>query len=106
MKSLYKFGASKQDNILEAWSLVINYFGKVCIYCSLKKLSKKTSLIEKEEIVTDDSKIVDTFNIRFCNTVRTLHIEQNKTIICDAIDYKDQMLWEIKKSKKHSSILR
>ena len=86
--------------------MVINYFRKVCIYCSLKKLSKKTSLIEKDEIVTDDSKIVDTFIIRFCNTVRTLHIEQNKTIICNAIDYKDQMLWEIKKSKKHSSILR
>lgn len=56
-----------------------------------KNVSKnsKITLAEKDEIVTDDSKIADTFNTLFCNIVETLNIEQNEFIISDAkIDIK------------------
>lgn len=56
------------------------------LFLTKKNVSKnsKITLAEKDEIVTDDSKIADTFNTLFCNTVETLNIEQNEFIISDA----------------------
>lgn len=56
------------------------------LFLTKKNVSKnsKITLAEKDEIVTDDSKIADTFNTLFCNIVETLNIEQNEFIISDA----------------------
>lgn len=56
------------------------------LFLTKKNVSKnsKITLAEKDEIVTDDSKIADTFNTLFCNIVETLNIEQNEFIISEA----------------------
>lgn len=56
------------------------------LFLTKKNVSKnsKITLAEKDEIVTDDSKIADTFNTLFCDIVETLNIEQNEFIISDA----------------------
>lgn len=56
------------------------------LFLTKKNVSKNSriTLAEKDEIVTDDSKIADTFNTLFCNIVETLNIEQNEFIISEA----------------------
>lgn len=73
------------------------------LFLTKKNVSKnsKITLAEKDEIVTDDSKIADTFNTLFCNIVETLNIEQNEFIISDAkVDIKDQVKRSVKNTKK------
>ena len=43
------------------------------------------------------TKIVDTFNIFFCNTVKTINSGQNEHTLDDVGDKKYQVLREIKK---------
>ena len=72
------------------------------LFLTKKNVSKnsKITLAEKDEIVTDDSKIADTFNALFCNIVETLNIEQNEFIISDAkVDIKDQVKRSVKNTK-------
>lgn len=72
------------------------------LFLTKKNVSKnsKITLAEKDEIVTDDSKIADTFNTLFCNIVETLNIEQNEFIISDAkVDIKDQVKRSVKNTK-------
>ena len=73
------------------------------LFLTKKNVSKnsKITLAEKDEIVTDDSKIADTFNTLFCNIVETLNIEQNEFIISDGkVDIKDQVKRSVKNTKK------
>ena len=73
------------------------------LFLTKKNVSKnsKITLAEKDEIVTDDSKIADTFNTLFCNIVETLNIEQNEFIISDGkVDIKDQVRRSVKNTKK------
>lgn len=71
------------------------------LFLTKKNVSKnsKITLAEKDEIVTDDSKIADTFNTVFCNFVKTYIKKKNE--IFDASDDKEQESMNTKKCKIH-----
>ena len=45
--------------------------------------NNKITLVECGKVVTDDAKIIETFNWLFGNIVNTLNIEKDKDIFCD-----------------------
>ena len=63
------------------------------------------TLIEKEEIISDDDKVANIFNTFFTNTVKNLDLTISDTIlvICSNVD--DSVLKAIKRYENHPSIL-
>ena len=89
--------------------MIINYSGKQYLYVSLKKngsKNKKIKLVEGGKVLTEDTKIAETFNSFFGNIVNTLNIEKDESIFCDTGDETDPLLRAIKKFSKPPSILR
>ena len=68
--------------------------------------SNKITLVEGGKVLTDDTKIAETFNSFFGNIVNTLNIEKDESIFCDTGDETDPLLRAIKKFSKPPSILR
>ena len=66
--------------------------------------NKKTTLVEGGKVLTDDSKIAETFNSFFGNIVNTF--EKDESIFCDMRDETDPLLRAIKKYSKQPRILR
>ena len=58
--------------------MIMNYSGKQYLYVSLKKngsKNKKIKLVEGGKVLTEDTKIAETFNSFFGNIVNTSNIE-------------------------------
>ena len=64
------------------------------------------TLVEGGKVLTDDAKIAETFNSFFGNIVKTLNIEKDESIFCDAGDETNPLLRAIKKYRNYTSILR
>ena len=64
----------------------------------------KITLLENDEIITDDLKIAETFNNFFSETVPNLNITTNSEILTDTSLIDDPVLKAIKKYEKHPSI--
>ena len=64
------------------------------------------TLVEGGKVLTDDAKIAETFNSFFGNIVKTLNIEKDESIFCDAGDETNSLLRAIKKYRNYTSILR
>ena len=69
----------------------------VCLLFSDNKLSKSS----KYEIVTDDTKIAETFNTFYSNTIKTINIENKKAITCNTGNERDAILQAIKKQSMY-----
>ena len=68
------------------------------------KSSRKITLVENEEIVADDTQIADKFSNFFIETVSSLGIEDNKSLL-NNVDYlEDPVQKAIHKFKDHPSI--
>ena len=68
------------------------------------KSSRKITLVENEEIVADDTQIADKFSKFFIETVSSLGIEDNKSLL-NNVDYlEDPVQKAIHKFKDHPSI--
>ena len=79
--------------------MIINYSGKQYLYVSLKKngsKNKKIKLVEGGKVLTEDTKIAETFNSFFGNIVNTLNIEKDESIFCDTGNETDPLLRAIK----------
>ena len=79
--------------------MIINYSGKQYLYVSLKKngsKNKKIKLVEGGKVLTEDTKIAETFNSFFGNIVNTLNIEKDESIFCDTGNETDPLLCAIK----------
>ena len=64
----------------------------------------KITLVENDEIITDDLKIAETFNNFFSEIVPNLNITTNSEILTDTSLIDDPVLKAIKKYEKHPSI--
>ena len=58
------------------------------------------------EILSEESKVADTFNKIFSNIVKELKIEKDDNLLTDVIEETDPVLKTIKKYKNHLSILQ
>ena len=79
------------------------FWKTVCPLFSEKHISKisEITLLEKNEILTDDAKITKTFNSLFKNVVNTLNIEKDESIlVCDAGNETDPVKIAIKTKNK------
>ena len=68
--------------------------------------NSRTTPLESREILSEESKVGDTFNKFFSNVDQELKIEKDDNLLTDFIEETDPVLKEIKKYKNHSSILR
>ena len=67
--------------------------------------NSKITLFENRVILSEESKVADTFNKFFSNVVKELKIEKDDDLPTDATDETDPVLKAIKKYKNHPSIL-
>ena len=68
--------------------------------------NSKITLSENKVILSEESKVADTFNKVFSNVVKELKIEKDDDLPTDATDETDPVLKAIKKYKNHPSNLR
>ena len=54
-------------------------------------------LFQKEDILTEESKVVNTFDEFYNNIVQGLKFEQYDALLCDAMEEKDQVSRTIRK---------
>ena len=54
-------------------------------------------LFQKEDILTEESKVVNTFNEFYNNIVQGLKFEQYDALLCDTMEEKDQVSRTIRK---------
>ena len=66
---------------------------------------KKITLIENDEIISDDKEIAETFNDYFVKAVSTLELKENNAILNDSIHLLDPVKKALHKFKDHPSIL-
>ena len=64
----------------------------------------KITLVEKDEIISDDKQIADKFSSFFIEAVSSLGIKGNDALLSNADDVSDPLLRSIKKFKDHPSI--
>ena len=62
--------------------------------------------LKNGEILSEESKLTDTFNKFFSNVVKKLKIEKDDSLLTDVMEETDPILMAIKKYKNHPSILR
>ena len=62
--------------------------------------------LKNGEILSEESKLTDTFNKFFSNVVKKLKIEKDDSLLNDVMEETDPILMAIKKYKNHPSILR
>ena len=68
--------------------------------------TQKITLIENDEIITDNAKVANIFNDFFSNVVLNLNIEENSLYISDTEGITDPVLKAIKKYENHPSIVK
>ena len=66
---------------------------------------QKITLVENDEVITDDKKIAETFNDFFVNAVSTLDLKENNAIMNDTDHLLDPVKKALFKFKDHPSIL-
>ena len=66
---------------------------------------QKITLVENNDIITEDKEIAEKFNKYFITTVSSLAITANKALLTDNSDIKDPVRKAIKKFENHPSIL-
>ena len=64
--------------------------------------NSRITLLEKGDILSEESKVVDTFNKSFSNVVKELKIEKDDNLLTDVIEETDPVLKAIKKIQKSS----
>ena len=64
--------------------------------------NSRITLLEKGDILSEESKVVDTFNKSFSNVVKELKIEQDDNLLTDVIEETNPVLKAIKKMQKSS----
>ena len=62
--------------------------------------------LENGDILSEKSKVADTFNKFFSNTIKELKIEKDDNLLTDIIEEINPVLKAIKMYKNHPSILR
>ena len=84
------------------------FWKTVCLLFSKKHISKNSKILrlEKNEILTDDAKIAETFNSILKSVVNTLNIEKHESILRDTGMKLIQLKIAINTYRKHPSILR
>ena len=75
---------------------------------SIKSYStnSRITLLKNGEVLSEESKVADTFNKFFSNVVKELKIEKDDNLLADVIEESNPVLKAIKKYKNHPSILR
>ena len=68
--------------------------------------NSRITLLENGEVLSEETKVADTFNEFFSNVVKELKIENDDNLLTDDIEETDPVLKAIKKYKNHPSILR
>ena len=68
------------------------------------KSSQKITLVENDEILADDAQIADKFSKYFIETVSSLGIEDNKSLLNNVDDLDDPVQKAVHKFKDHPSI--
>ena len=74
---------------------------------SNKSYSKNSriTLLENGKVLSEESKVADTFNKFFSNVVKELKIEKDENLLTDAIEESNPVLMAIKKYQNHLRIL-
>ena len=80
------------------WSTVKPLFSK-------SNVKQNISLVENENIVTDDKEIAEIFNQFFKKAVSSLGINENKALLTDSSHCKDPVQKALKKFENHPSII-
>ena len=75
------------------------------MFSSLSRGSSKITLVEKDQIITDDKDLAEIFNGFFIDAVSSLSIHENQALIDDASDEPDLVRRAVNKFKYHPSIL-
>ena len=65
----------------------------------------KITLVENEEIITEDKEIAETFNKFFIDAVSSLGIQENNALLNNTADLSDPVLIAVKKFQDHPSIV-
>ena len=68
--------------------------------------NSRITLFENGEVLSEETKVTDTFNEFFSSLVKALKIENDNNLLTDDIEETDPVLKAIKKYKTHPSILR
>ena len=66
----------------------------------------KIALLKNEKILSEESKVGDTFNKFFSSVVRELKIEKDDNLLTDVREETDQVLKPIKKYKNYASVFQ
>ena len=68
--------------------------------------NSRITFLKNGDILSEETKVPDTFNEFFSNVVKELKIEKDDNLLTDVIEESDAVLKEIKKYKNHPSILQ
>ena len=84
----------------------MKHFGKLSNRFKLKKgvNNEKITLVENDEIISNNDEIAETLNNFFINVIRNLNIPQYEDPTTDADNIVDPVFKAIEKFKTHSSI--
>ena len=83
---------------------IVHLWFTVPLLSSKGKSSQKITLVENDEILADDAQIADKFSKYFIETVSSLGIEDNKSLLNNVDDLDDPVQKAIHKFKDHPSI--
>ena len=83
------------------WKTISPYFVN-----NPKKGSTTTLVDEKDNTLSEDEKIAETFNKFFGNIIKNLNIPINNEVLGDVSMIQDHIIAAIEKYKRHSSILK
>ena len=75
------------------------------MFSNSSKGTNKITLVEKGEIITEDTELAETFNGFFIDAVSSLSIEENRALLDDVGDATDPVRIAVKKFAHHPSIL-
>ena len=65
---------------------------------------QKITLVENNDIITEDKEVAEKFNNYFITTVSSLAITENKALLNDASNINDPVARAVKKFENHPSI--
>ena len=89
-----------------------NYTDNKIFWNTLKPLfsnygggSKKITLVNDDNIISNDEEVAETFNTFFIDSVESLDITENKVLLNDTGDLKDPVKIALKKFESHPSII-
>ena len=83
------------------WKTISRYFVN-----NAKKMSKITLVDKKDNTLSQDEKIAETFNRFFGNIIKNLNISINSEVLEDVSMIQDPIIAAIEKYKRHPTILK